>query len=130
MVQRLAIVAFSSCSFCTAADIDLRTRGMSTATETSFSFPSAVRGYHVYKDVWAATEGEVLPCSRELHNLRDPYAVAIKKGSTIVGHVPRTISAVCSMFMRRDGTISCRVTGSRRYSSDLPQGGLEIPCAS
>ena len=23
----------------------------------------------------------------------------------------------------------CKVTGRRRYSTDLPQGGLEIPCA-
>ncbi len=58
----------------------------------SFSFSSAVRGYHVYRDIWHAAEGEVLPCSRELHNLRDPFAVAIQKDSMIVGHVPRLIS--------------------------------------
>lgn len=28
----------------------------------------------------------------------------------------------------RSGTINCEVTGSRQYSSDLEQGGLEIPC--
>ena len=32
------------------------------------------------------------------------------------------------MFLLRGGTITCRVTASRRYSGDLPQGGLEIPC--
>ena len=42
--------------------------------------------------------------------------------------MPRKISALCSTFIRKGGTISCCVTGSRRYSSDLPQGGLEIPC--
>ena len=31
-------------------------------------------------------------------------------------------------FLRRGGTISCRVTGHRRYSADLAQGGMEIPC--
>ena len=36
---------------------------------------------------------------------------------------------VCSLFLRRGGSIHCKVTGSRRYSSDLPQGGLEIPCS-
>ena len=30
--------------------------------------------------------------------------------------------------MQRGGEISCIVTGTRRYSSDLEQGGLEIPC--
>ena len=34
----------------------------------------------------------------------------------------------CSMFMRRNGIIRCQVSGSRQYSRDLPQGGLEIPC--
>ena len=28
----------------------------------------------------------------------------------------------------RKGTISCEVTEARQYSTDLPQGGLEIPC--
>ena len=45
-----------------------------------------------------------------------------------VGHVPRKLSSICSLFIRRGGSISCRVTGSRRFSEDLPQGGLEIPC--
>ena len=40
----------------------------------------------------------------------------------------RTISAVCRSFLRREGSIVCQVTGSRRISTDLAQGGLEIPC--
>ena len=36
-------------------------------------------------------------------------------------------SSICSIFVR-GGSILCIVTGSRRYSSDFPQGGLEIPC--
>ena len=46
----------------------------------------------------------------------------------MVGHVPRTISSVCSIFIRRGGNIVCRITGSREYSSDLEQGGLQLPC--
>ena len=46
----------------------------------------------------------------------------------VVGHVPRTISSVCSIFIRRGGNIVCRITGSREYSSDLEQGGLQLPC--
>jgi hypothetical protein len=30
--------------------------------------------------------------------------------------------------MRRGGTIGCLVNGRRKYSADLPQGGMEIPC--
>ena len=54
--------------------------------------------------------------------------MAVEKDSSIVGHVPRKISAICSLFLRQSGKISCCVTGPRQYSSDLPQGGLEIPC--
>ena len=42
--------------------------------------------------------------------------------------MPRKISAICSLFLRRYGIISCQVTGARKYSEDLPQGGLEVPC--
>ena len=93
-----------------------------------YSCDSMVRGYHIYKDIWEAAVGEVLDCRREGSNRYDPFAVAIMKNNTIVGHIPRKISALCSLFLRRNGSISCQVNGTRRYSSDLPQGGLEIPC--
>ena len=38
------------------------------------------------------------------------------------------IAPLCSVFIRRGGLITCVVDGPRRYSSDLPQGGLELPC--
>ena len=45
----------------------------------SFSIQAMVRGYHVYRDLWAASIGELLPCEREVGNASDRYAVAIKK---------------------------------------------------
>lgn len=87
-----------------------------------------VRGYHEYKDIWTAAAGEVLVCSREPTNVADRYAVAVLKDDVIVGHLPRKIAKLCSLFLRRGGSIDCTVTGRRRYSADLPQGGLEIPC--
>ena len=61
-------------------------------------------------------------------NCKDPYAVAIMQGTTIIGHVLRKISAACSLFLQQNGTIQCSITGARIYSADLPQGGLEVPC--
>lgn len=87
-----------------------------------------IRGYHVYCSIWAAAVGEELVCEREARNSTDRYAVAVKKDGTIIGHLPRKISRVCSLFLRRGGVIRCTVSGTRRYSMDLPQGGLEIPC--
>ncbi len=73
---------------------------------------SCVRGLHVYKDTWTPSVGEELPCKRETGNDKDRYAVAVMRGDTIVGHVPRKISAACSLFLRRNGTIRYTVTGS------------------
>ena len=87
-----------------------------------------IRGYHVYRHIWSAAVGEVLSCEREPTNSRDRYAVAVKKDEVAIGHLPCKVSRICSLFLRRGGTIHCRVSGGRRYSSDLPQGGLEIPC--
>ena len=78
-----------------------------------------VRGYRVYKDIWAAAIGEELVCGREPTNMADRYAVAVLKQETIIGHLPRKISKVCSLFLRRGGSIRCAVTGSRRHPSDL-----------
>ena len=94
----------------------------------SFSVNAMVRGYHVYQDIWDASVSEELPCQREPGNSHDPFAVAIVRAGVTVGHVPRKLSSTCSLFIRRGGSIRCRVTGSRHFSEDLPQGGLEIPC--
>ena len=88
---------------------------------------SCVRGFHIYKDIWTPIT-EVFSCEREDGNPMDPYAVAIKRGSEVIGHVPRKISAACSLFMQRRGSVICRIIDSHhRYSSNLLQGGLQIP---
>ena len=79
--------------------------------EEGLSRVSCIRGYHVYKDIWDAAIGEVLVCERELRNVEDRYAIAIKKDETVIGHLPRNLSRVCSLFIRRGGTIDCAVTG-------------------
>ncbi len=87
-----------------------------------------VRGHHIYLDVWSPYLGEVLQCTRELANTKDRYAVSVMHLGSFVGHVPRKIAAACALFLAINGTICCDVTGTRCYSGDLPQGGLEIPC--
>ena len=52
----------------------------------------------------------------------------VLKTDKIVGHLPKRISSTCSIFLRKEGMISCTVYGERRYSRDLTEGGLEIPC--
>ena len=94
---------------------------------TCIEVETVIKGYHVYKEIWTAMLGEVLTCTREADNFHDQFAVAIMKRSDVVGHVPKKISTICLLFLR-SGTITCEVNGSRQYSADLHQGGLEVPC--
>ena len=92
-----------------------------------------IRGYHEYKNIWTnPVIEEQLLCKREIGNAHNTHAVTIRK--TIdgeietVGNVPWRISSICWIFIRRGGSILCTVKGNCQYSSNLPQGGLEIPC--
>ena len=57
-----------------------------------------IRGYHVYKEILETAVGEVLLCTREPHNALDRYAVPMNKAGTVIGHLPRKLSRVCSLF--------------------------------
>ena len=94
----------------------------------TFGKESCVRGYHIYQDQWEAAIGEELECHHERGNAADAYAVSVMREGTIIGHLPRKISRLCTLFIRRGGVIQCRITGRQKHSSDLPQGGLQIPC--
>ena len=72
---------------------------MAASASAEFQITYCVRGYHVYRDIWNASIGETLVCEREPTNEKDRYAVAVKKAGTIVGHVPRKISRMCSLFL-------------------------------
>ena len=87
-----------------------------------------IRGYHVYQEVWEAAIDEELICRPERSNAHDWYAVAVMKNDVVVGHVPSKLSRLYTLFIWRGGSILCRLAGRRRYSHDLSQGGLEIPC--
>ena len=56
-------------------------------------------------------------------NMHDHFAVAIRKGTLTIGHVPAEISKVCWFFLRRGGIIKCRVSTDRHRHSPL-----EVPC--
>ena len=71
----------------------------------SFTIDSIIRGYHVYKDVWSSFIGEMLYCRRDVRNHHDPFAaVAVYKGTTVVGHVPieRYLQLLMCFWERRE----------------------------
>ena len=71
---------------------------------------ACVRGFHVYSDIWTPFVGETLACEQGNGNSNDPYAVTIKKGSKVVGHVLRKSPKACSLFLLLGGTICCEIT--------------------
>ena len=91
-----------------------------------FPIQLCIRDFHIYGEHWTAFVGEELTCQRERGNVVDRYAVAVEKATgETVGHVPK-ISRICSSFLQHGGTITAIVTGRRRYSSDLVQGGKKF----
>lgn len=76
----------------------------------SFQVEAMVRGY---QEIWDAALGEQIQCEAETGNEHDLYAVAVLKSGVVVGHVPRKISSVCCLFLRRGRVIQCTVTGAR-----------------
>ena len=40
-----------------------------------YEVESVVRGYYVYKEIWSAAVGSMLPCLQERFNTHDSYAI-------------------------------------------------------
>ena len=93
-----------------------------------FTTDSMVQGHHVYQEVWTPNTGEYLVRTREEENLQDHYVVTALKHDEIIGYLPKTISTISSLFITCGSSIQCEVTYHRRYSRDLPQGGMDVPC--
>ena len=93
----------------------------------SLEVSSYVRGYHIYKNVWEPTEGEVLELRGEPSNPKDRFAIAVCHGDEVVGHVPFNLVPTLSRFLQREcNSGSARITGPR-----VNRGGgfgLEVPC--
>ena len=92
-----------------------------------FVINSHVRGYHIYKDIWSPSKGEVLQLQREPSNPEDKFAVTICLDGQIVGRVPAELARTFSLFLAREcNSITATITGAR-----INRGiglGLEIPC--
>ena len=65
-----------------------------------------------------------------MRNRKHTLAVKVLKSGSIVGHLPKRISSTCSLFIRRSGVITCKITDPQKLCSrDLEQGCLEISCS-
>ena len=53
---------------------------------------TAVRGYHIYKDIWEPSVGGKLIAQREFENKFDKFAVKVFNSREAVVHLPRKFS--------------------------------------
>ena len=88
--------------------------------EDAYQTACCIRGYHVYRDIWAAAVGEALACEQEPRN-------SCKEGRDSDRALTQEDVACLLALPEKRRDIHCTVTGRRQHSSDLPQGGLEIP---
>ena len=58
-----------------------------------------IRGYHIYKEIWEASHGEMFDCMRETGNSLDPFAVPVIRDGKIIGHVSKLITIGTSLFL-------------------------------
>ena len=83
----------------------------------------------MYHHIWDALIREEQPCEWEADNYADPFAVAVVQRKNIVGHVPRKISTICSLLLRRGGSTTCVVTGSRHIREIYHKEELKYPAS-
>ena len=68
-------------------------------------------------------------CESEPRNPTNRYAMAVLKDGVIIGHTQTKDNFTSLLtFPEERRNHSCTVTGRRRYSVDISQGGLKIPC--
>ena len=90
------------------------------------------QGYHIYQTHWNAdirARLNTVPETRPGALVEDKCTSAVinnYNGKT-VAHVPKFLTKLTFFFLKDGSKLHITVTGPRRYSVDLKQGGLELP---
>ena len=98
--------------------------------EKELKVECCVRWRHVYEsNSDAKTRSKLKSCheKRPRALVEDKYAMALKFNDTTIGHVPKFLSKITYFFLKLGGDLVVKITGQRRYSRDLDQGGMELP---
>ena len=96
---------------------------------SKFTFSAAIRGFHVYRQVWQPVEDERLVCTHETGNAFDLFSIkATNRHGVLSGHLPREISRPTKFLLDRGASVTATLTDTNYRRSPLFQGGLEIQC--
>ena len=79
--------------------------------ERVLSVQAAVRGFHVYKNVWEPKESETLVCSHERENVHDPFVIKTyqRASGRIVGHLPMELSRITKFLLDRGARMEAKL---------------------
>ena len=98
--------------------------------EKEFNIRCCIKRYHIYQTQWNAGIGSRLttaPETRPRALAEDKYAITVMNNGKTVGYVKRFLKKLTFFSLKHGGKLHITVTGPRRYSVYLKQGGLEIP---
>ena len=59
------------------------------------------------QEIRTATEEEALLCSRETCSRENPFVMAVMKSGAFIGHIPWSLSCVCSLFDKAFLHVAC-----------------------
>ena len=93
--------------------------------ESLLVLSAAIRGFHVYQDIWSPNLGDKFECTHEESNTKDTHAMGVYFSGKLVGHLPKEISRYFHYFTLHGGDIQGEVIGARRHCHEA--GGMEIP---
>ena len=111
-------------------DIAEETEDIPIVAVTSTDIVSNIKGYYVYKSVWAPTLQEQVYGEIEPHNPVDKYAVTVDE--KVVGHLPLgengKFAKTIFYFLRADPYGKCNITVTGKALNLGDGDGMQVPC--
>ena len=80
----------------------------------SLTLAQLERGYHVFQEDGDADFGDELECGKRAIRKTPMHAVAVIRKKKVVGYLPRKISRIVALFLKRKGTVRCEMVGRRQ----------------
>ena len=88
---------------------------------TTLDLKTFIKGYHVYKDIWAPKQGEQLDVLMEPDNRMDKFAVCVKIKEKTMAHLKK---GVHSEDLQRQSYTSCAVMRTQALGQKLLVKGV------
>ena len=93
---------------------------------------SEVMGFHVYKEIWSPSIGDILTAQQQPENAKDRFAVVVINDGKEVGHLPigksGRFAKTIHFFLRASVENNCEVTITGKAENKGDSKGMFVPC--